>query len=193
MNKKFWLIIISFWFACIIAGLCTYYYIFYSQKLEREQYVSEFKYENIIDIQVESITSPTIQYDAEPFLNEIQHVLETMNQHEEKISTIIHNNDNLNSNLDYILTAYQQSKFLRKKFTNTEITNSSLHKKKQLEKIADATVNYIEASSMYYIISAKKLKQSTPFLEQQYKTVHNSLSTSKSHLFDVIGSYAENE
>ena len=193
MSKKFWLIIISFWLACILAGLCTYYYIYYSQKLERKQFVSEFKYENGTEIQQESNTPSTSHYDGQLFLNEIQQVLELMNTYEEKISKMIHSKDNLHSNLDYILTAYQQSKLLRQQFKNVEITNSSLFQKIQFEKIADATVNFIEASSSYYIISAKKLKQSTPFLEQQHKTAQDTLTTSKSHLSVIIESYSESE
>lgn len=193
MSKKFWVIIISFWLSCVIAGLCTYYYIYYLQKQERKQFVSEFIYENVTEIQEGSITSPTVHYDAQLFLNKIQQVLEEMNRYEEKISTMIHSNDHLNSNLDTILAAYQQSKLLRKQFANVEITNSSLFEKKQSEKIADATVNYLEASSIYYIITAKKLKQSTPFIEQQYKTAQETLSTLKSSLLVVMESHSEIE
>ncbi len=193
MNKKLWLFIISFWIACLIAGLCTYFYIYSSQKQVREQFISEFKYNYETEIQEGNHSSPIVQYDAQLFLKEIQQVLEKMNQYEEKISTMVNKNGQLQSNLDYILTAYQQSKWIKQQFTNVEITNSSFLQKKQFEKIADATVDYLHASSIYYIISAKKMMHSTSFLEQQYETAQNTLSTSKSHLNMIIELNSEND
>ena len=186
MSKKFWGIIISFWFACIIAGSCTYFYFYYSQKQERKQFIAEFNYDNVTVTQEKSKTSPNVQYDANLIINEIQLVIEKMNQFEANISTMVQSQDYLNDNLDALLTSYQQSKFIMEQFANVEITNSPLLQKKKYEKIADATYNYLHASSIYYIIFAKKLKQSTPFLEQQYKTAQETLATSKSQLLAVI-------
>lgn len=193
MNKKFWVIIISFWIACIIAGSCTYFYIYYSQKQERKQFVAEFNYEDVTEMQEKSSISPNAQYDTNAFLNEIQQVIESMNQYEENISPTLHNKDTLNSNLEYILTAYQQAKFKMEQFANVEITNSSLVQKKQFEEIANATYHYLHASSIYFIISAKKLKYSTDFLEQQHKAAKDTLITSKSKLLAVMDLYSEDE
>ena len=189
MSKKFWVMIISIWSACIIAGSCTYFYIYYSQKQERKQFVAEFNYDNVTVTQEKNKISPIIQYDAHLFINEIQLVIEKMNQLEANITTMVHRNDHLNANLDDLLTAYQQSKFIMEQFANVEITNSPLMQKKQYEKIADATYNYLHASSIYYIVFAKKLKQSTPSLEQQYKTAQETLATTKSQLLAVIELY----
>ena len=187
MSRRFWVIIISFWSACIIAGMCTYFYISYTQKQERLQFISEFNYDEVSKISKESRAAPVVRFESHLFLNEVQQVLDTMNQYEENIAKIIHHNDHNHSNLEYILSAYQQAKLFKQQFANVEITNTySGFKEKQFEQIAEATYNYLHTSSIFYIISGKKLKKSTAFIEQQYKTAQDTLSTSKSYLSTAV-------
>ena len=186
MSRRFWVIIISFWSACLIAGTCTYFYISYTQKQERLQFISDFNYDEVSEVSKENRATPVVQYESHLFLNEVQQVLDTMNQYEENIAKMIHHNDHNNSNLEYILSAYQQAKIFKQQFANVEITNTHLFQEKQFEQIAEATYNYLHTSSTFYIISGQKLKQSTAFIEQQYKTAQDTLSSSKSYLSTAV-------
>lgn len=187
MSRRFWVIIISFWSACIIAGMCTYFYISYTQKQERLQFISEFNYDEVSEVAKENRAAPVVRYESHLFLNEVQQVLDTMNEYEENIAKMIHHNDHNNSNLEYILSAYQQAKLFKQQFANVEITNSnSGFKEKQFKQIAEATYSYLHTSSIFYIISGQKLKQSTAFIEQQYKTAQDTLSSSKSYLLTAV-------
>ena len=187
MSRRFWVIIISFWSACIIAGMCTYFYISYTQKQERLQFISDFNYDEVSEVAKENRAAPVVQYESHLFLNEVQQVLDTMNEYEVNIEKMIHNNDHNNSNLEYILYAYQQAKIFKQEFANVEITNSnSGFKEKQFEQIAEATYSYLHTSSIFYIISGQKLKQSTAYIDQQYKTAQDTLSSSKSYLLTAV-------
>ena len=186
MSRRFWVIIISFWSACIIAGMCTYFYISHTQKQERLQFISDFNYDEVSEVAKENRTAPVVRYESHLFLNEVQQVLDTMIEYEEKIAKMIHHNNYNHSNLEYILSAYQQAKLFKQQFANVEITNTSLFQEKQFEQIAEATYNYLHTSSIFYIISGKKLKKSTAFIEQQYKTAHETLSSSKSYLSTAV-------
>ena len=186
MSRRFWVIIISFWSACIIAGMCTYFYISYTQKQERLQFISDFNYDDASEVAKENRATPVVRYESHLFLNEVQQVLDTMNQYEENIAKMIHHNDHNNSNLEYILSAYQQAKIFKQQFANVEIANTYLFQEKQFEQIAEATYNYLHTSSIFYIISGQKLKQSTAYIDQQYKTAQDTLSSSKSYLLTSV-------
>ena len=117
-----------------------------------------------------------------------------MSPYEENIEKMSErSNEHYDKNLAYILSAYQQAKLFKQQFANVEIVNTYLLQEKQFEQIAEATYNYLHASSIFYIISAQKLKQSTSFLEQQYNTAQDNLASTKSYLLTAVKLHKENE
>lgn len=186
MGKKFWKFVILFWISMLIVGASTVLYIKQQQMKERKQFVAQFNYdapkeEGTSNFNV-SLNGKDYTYEEQQFLQSIQETVNKVEEYESKIATLT-NNDKA---LEYMLNAYQDTKHLLTFIENNTVPTSGLLNEKVYEKINNATINYLQASSIYFIVRARIIHRSIDTLQKQSEDAAKTMAQTKQYVNTLL-------
>ena len=195
MSKKFWMIIISFWMFCLIAGTITYRYIVHSQQVERKLFVAQYNYEEVdedIEQELPPITAqyPLKSYSKSTFLQLSEETSQKIQQLESSFQQYMNVGDQ-ESAIKVALEGYEKTKSYIEQFGHNEFTDATTLEKSYFEKMAYHLHYYAKYASLYFIVSAKKLNGTNETLEQQQTAALQSLTSAKEAFMKVSTKYKD--
>lgn len=197
MSKKFWMIIISFWLFCLIAGTISYRYIVHSQEVERKLFVAQYNYEKVdeeVDEEIEQelppITAqyPLKSYSKSTFLQLSEESFQKIQQLETSLQQFMNAGDK-DSAIKVALEGYEKTKSYIEQFGNNEFTDATTLESNYFEKMAYHLHYYAKYASLYFIVSAKKMKGTSETLEQQQTAALESLTSAKKAFTRISAKY----
>ena len=195
MSKKFWMIIISFWLFCLIAGTITYRYILHSQDVERKLFVAQYNYEEVVEEDEQELPPITAQYplksySKQTFLELSEESFQKIQQLENPLQQFMNAGDQ-KSAIKVALEGYEKTKSYIEQFGNNEFTDANTLEENYFKKMAYHLHYYAKYASLYFIISAKKMNGSNETIEQQQAAAFESLTSAKEAFTKVFNTYKE--
>lgn len=194
MGKKFWIVVIAFWLALLIAGYASYLYIDQMQEDERKEFIFNYVYAednekaaNNINLNYEKIP-----YTEDDFIKKALQMHTDLSSVESEISAKLATKDPevKKAALSQSIKAYQSAKNFIPQFANIELQDTSLLQRKRLEKLATYARDYIQAHATYFVISANAFKTAKrPSIDEDMQHAKANLQAAKASFLEVLDPY----
>lgn len=184
MSKKFWKVSIWLWVCIIFITVGAVLYIQYDQNKERKAFVASFQYNT--DEKSWSANDPHVAYTMNELLS-LAESLETSISID--LSTASEQINTGTATQQSFIAFYTSATEYAQKVTNVEITDGALVKQKQYEKIAQQAYTYAQNAAKYYIISAKKIKDSSETIQAQLEQAQIATTTAQKELQTILTMY----
>lgn len=193
MSKKFWIITISFWMFCLIAGAISYRYIVHSQDIERKLFIAEYNYEEVLENDEQALPPITTQYPVKSyskstFFELSEQSYQKIQQFEKSLQQYMAAGDR-EAAIKVALEGYEKMKTYIEQFGNPTFTDATTLEKNFLEKMAYHLHFYAKYASLFFIISAKKMNGTNQTIEAQQVAALESATSAKEAFGKVFNTY----